>query len=163
MEERKKERGFCEVQFATGQYFYLLYLQRKICVGEVGALFFFVPVEMPGSRSREWWYSHFVCENRGMDLFFLFNQLTMLTPFRHLSISVVGPNFAVFDKCWCRHDARMNSYLVLRRWWIIETRTDMLGRLLTAYFSLTAPFTHIQKHRKSCYSWKGLKVENVSW
>lgn len=51
--KEKKERGFCEVQFATGHYFYLLYLQRKLCVGEVGVLFFFVPVEMPGSRCGE--------------------------------------------------------------------------------------------------------------
>lgn len=36
----KKERRFYEVQFSTGHYFYLLYLQRKICVGELGALFF---------------------------------------------------------------------------------------------------------------------------
>lgn len=46
-ERRKKRRGgaeFSEVQFAIGRYFYLLYLQRKGWVWEVGALFFFVIV-----------------------------------------------------------------------------------------------------------------------
>lgn len=94
----KEERGICEVQFATGHYFYLLYLQRKICVREVGALFsLFLWRRQEADVGNDDTHTLFV--KIAAWIYFLWSAKQQCTGMFYNDVDLFRLNFAAFDRC----------------------------------------------------------------